>query len=584
MKIKSIHIKNVRGLGDHKAELNMIPNKPSLLVAPNGSGKSSFACAFNWLNRQRIKLDPEDAYQGEVANKPVLIIETTDPDKTYIADENQNKINSAFGVFVINSSLKASSPGMKDGVHLGKARLTVPEIVIIDKVVINKPNIQDDFDVVYDLEGAPQGTYPKINDLLNDNRFMANIECEKLKCKRKEFKKLVEFVAKSKEYEGTKDERHAKIETYNSEEIKRIPCIAYAIDIIKQQCPDDNAVRLLVKAVKVVLLYHKEENFKKRIEYSQYKIEEESCKQLFETLKNTWKDIKPHRERDKVILRISDAQRISNGERDILTFLANLWRSKSQLTKKYNILIIDEVFDYLDDANMIAVQYYITKFIKEFKDEGRFLFPIILSHLNPDYYRQHYSFKDLKVYYLCPLPYPNASDNMIKLLRTRKGLAKAVDVGKEEDISKYMLHYHNDYTKDMSGLIGDCPATWKDIKVFKKYCSEQLDAYIANNRYDPLAVCVALREIIEKNIYDKLATTEQKETYIKIHGTNNKLQYAAEEENVNVPELYYLLGNIYNDPMHVDDKSQKSITQTLYSRLENNTIRTMIESIKNDKT
>ncbi len=51
MNIKSIHIKNVRGLGDRKIELNMIPNKPSLLVAPNGSGKSSFAFAFQWLNR-----------------------------------------------------------------------------------------------------------------------------------------------------------------------------------------------------------------------------------------------------------------------------------------------------------------------------------------------------------------------------------------------------------------------------------------------------------------------------------------------------------------------------------------------------
>lgn len=57
MNIKSIHIKNVRGLGDRKIELNMIPNKPSLLVAPNGSGKSSFAFAFQWLNRIRMKLN-----------------------------------------------------------------------------------------------------------------------------------------------------------------------------------------------------------------------------------------------------------------------------------------------------------------------------------------------------------------------------------------------------------------------------------------------------------------------------------------------------------------------------------------------
>lgn len=47
MKIKSVHIKNVRGLGDHEVELNMIPNKPSVLVAPNGSGKSSLHLLFS---------------------------------------------------------------------------------------------------------------------------------------------------------------------------------------------------------------------------------------------------------------------------------------------------------------------------------------------------------------------------------------------------------------------------------------------------------------------------------------------------------------------------------------------------------
>ena len=42
MNIKSIQIKNVRGLQDHTVELGqMYPNKPSLMVAPNGSGKST---------------------------------------------------------------------------------------------------------------------------------------------------------------------------------------------------------------------------------------------------------------------------------------------------------------------------------------------------------------------------------------------------------------------------------------------------------------------------------------------------------------------------------------------------------------
>lgn len=34
--------------------------------------------------------------------------------------------------------------------------------------------------------------------------------------------------------------------------------------------------------------------------------------------------------------------------------------------------------------------------------------------------------------------------------------------------------------------------------------------------------------------------------------------------------------------MHVDNKSNKLITQTLYSRMENNTIRSMIKSVKDN--
>lgn len=103
MNIKSIHIKNVRGLGDRKIELNMIPNKPSLLVAPNGSGKSSFAFAFQWLNRIRMKLNEDDAYLGNVGNKPSMVIETVNPNEVLTADENKNDIikNLVFMLLII---------------------------------------------------------------------------------------------------------------------------------------------------------------------------------------------------------------------------------------------------------------------------------------------------------------------------------------------------------------------------------------------------------------------------------------------------------------------------------------------------
>lgn len=188
MKIKSIHIKNVRGLRDHHVELDMIPNKPSLLVAPNGSGKSSFAFAFQWLNRQRMKLDEDDAYQGNVNNKPSLEIETDDPVGLYQADENENTIIRQFGIYVINTSLKPVPPKVVNGHAMGKARLSVPEIVLIDHIP-NNVQIDDDFDSVYDVTGATNGYYPVINQYIIDNSFMASLDEESLKCTQRPLKK-----------------------------------------------------------------------------------------------------------------------------------------------------------------------------------------------------------------------------------------------------------------------------------------------------------------------------------------------------------------------------------------------------------
>lgn len=581
MKIKSIHITNVRGLRDHKVDLNMIPNKPSLLVAPNGSGKSSFAFAFQWLNRVRMKLNKDDAFLGDENNKPSMVIETTDPDLILRADETKNEIIKQFGIYVINSGLTAVSPRIHEGFAMGKAHLSVPEVVMIDNLPDNV-QINDDFDNVYSVEDAPLGYYPAINSQLTDNKFMAGLDVVSLRCTKRPMDLINSFIERSKTYVGTIETRHAMIESDDYDKLKSIPAIDYAVDRFRIKLPDDNNVKLLLRAVRLVTLYNRnKDDFEARIAYAIYKEKEQACRELFMALRQTWKGIAPHKVGDKVSLKIGDAQRISNGERDIMVFLANLYKAKSSFTKENNILIIDEVFDYLDDANLMAAQYYITHLIKDLHREGKNIFPIILSHLNPDYYNQHYSFKDLKVYYLCPLPHPHASDNMLTLLRRRKELSIMAGPGAEEDISKYMLHFHKDYSKDMTAFITGCPSQWGDINVFKQYCLNHLEAYLQNNTYDSLAVCVALREIIESRVYLNLQTDEQKDGFLTKHGTPARLQF-AEEHGVNVPELYYLLGNIYNDPMHVDNKNNKLITQTLYSRLENNTIRNMIKSVRDN--
>lgn len=579
MQIKSIQIKNVRGIQDKTIPLDMLPNKPSILVAPNGSGKSSFAFAFQWLNRLRLKLEMDDAYEGNVNNKPQLIITTDEPDNnTYIADENVNNVSKKFGIFVINNGLKASSPGQHNGVLMGKAKITIPDIELLGERP-NDVNLIDDFDDVYNTAALPQGFLPLINVLVSNNRFMASCDLDKLKIKTRQAKVINNQIEKIKTYTGTVAVRHLKVESDNKAVLEEIPAILYAENLLKSFCVNDSDTKLLLKAIRLVTLaYRKKQDFKSRIELANYKINEDSTRKLFDALKKTWKDIKPHIDHGKLILRIGDAQRISNGERDILILLGMLQKAKNSFTKPDNILVIDEVFDYLDDANLVAAQHYVNTFIKELKDAGKNIYPIILSHINPIYFRT-FAFRDMKVYYLNPLQYPNASDNMMKVVRKRDELERQ-DKEKADLISKYMLHYHPDYSISMEDIIGMNDPNWNDIPTFKAYCLRQAEEYLKGLRYDSLAVCVALREMIEKYCYQKLETENQKKNFLDgSFGTENKINY-VETFNIVLPETFSLLGLIYNDPLHTNNKNKIDLRQTLYSRLENNIIKGMISEIK----
>lgn len=578
MNITSITVKNVRGLHDETIQLNMIPNKPSLLIAPNGTGKSSFAFAFQWLNQQRLKLNEDDAYQGHTANRPELIIRTDeDGGKEYIANENRNDISKKFGIFVINNGLKASNPGVHAGVQMGRSKIVVPDIELLGVEPANH-QVTDDFEATYDIKDAPVGLFPVINSQLQSNSFAALIDTASLKCGKRHMTQLVNFISKVYDLEGTIDIRHESIRENDLGWLHQIPPIDNAYTLFDKTNTGDSEVKNILRAVRLVTLcYRKEDDLKKRIRYARHKRDEESVKALFSTLKKTWRDIKPQRTNGKMFLKIGDAQRISNGERDILILLGMLQKAQAAFTKTDNILIIDEVFDYLDDANLVAAQHYVNLFIRQLKSSGRNIYPIILSHINPSYYRT-FAFRDMKVYYLQTLRCPHASDNMMKLLRKRDELERT-DKDSYKKISKYMLHYHTDYTEDLSAIIDFNEPNWGDIPTFKSYCSQHLKHYLDSGNYDALAVCVALREMIEKYCYNRIADAANKDHFLnEENGTEKKLDYAV-EVGVVCPETFSLLGLMYNDPLHPNSKHNIDLRQTLYSRLENNTIRGMIEEI-----
>lgn len=579
MLIKNVTIKNIRGFQNQQIELNMIPNKPSMIVAPNGAGKTSFAIAFNSVKPRIFRVEDEEIYSNNNHFIPELVVETDT--RIYISNPDRNELSRDFSVFVINNQNKAKTiTNNIAGRPIATSRMHVAPIILV-KNIPEDVDIQNTFKNDYNLGAFVKGTIPSIDTLLNNNRFLSTLDTSIIRPLKRATTSIEEFLVRLQGYTGNKNEVWEKIRKDDIEILKQVKMLHCIAEQCHEYVQNTDEVCIYLTAIQIIKLYLNQELvFLKKIARAKYIIERGSFRTLFASLKNTWKDIKPKEVEGSLIIEINDSNKLSNGERDIIVFLAMLEQAKNALTKQNNILIIDEVFDYLDDANLIAAQYYITKYIDEIKREGRNIFPIILSHLNPNYFKT-YTFKDLKVYYLNQHK-PMYSTKMEKLLLRRSELMNEDKRNNTQNdlISKYLLHFHDDYSLDMGETFNHKQELnpWSNIQVFKDYCKTETEKYIHKENYDSIAVCVWLRECIEKYIYNNL-TAETRNIFLDIiHGTQNKITY-AEEQGITCPEIFSLLGLIYNDYLHTDNKSKIDSRETLYSRLENNTIREMIKFV-----
>ena len=102
-----------------------------------------------------------------------------------------------------------------------------------------------------------------------------------------------------------------------------------------------------------------------------------------------------------------------------------------------------------------------------------------------------------------------------------------------------------------------------------------MSAYLNDKEYDPIAVSCAVRILIEKRVYFKLPE-EFRENFLNTHKTKCKLKF-AEEHYIEVPEIFYLLGVIYNDALHLNENRDNF--SFLMSKLDNFTLKNMIKEL-----
>lgn len=316
-------------------------------------------------------------------------------------------------------------------------------------------------------------------------------------------------------------------------------------------------------------------NYKKALRYAEYIAKKRN-------LDNTLREINPFSDRFKIVSKEKDgsliiewpkAHLISSGQRDIMVFIAKLIECEYQAERNC-ILVIDEFFDYLDDANVVVFQYYISTLIDSFKKSKRIIFPILLTHLDPNYLK-HFCFNDsrLNVVYLKQIN-AQVSDKMAKLVANRENiLIKNI---LDEHYFHFSVKGNNvDVSKEFEtlGLNKD----WGRPEAFVKKINRELRTYLLQpkDKYDPLAVCFAVRRRVEELVYFKLQK-EHRILFLSTHGTNEKL-HEAQKHGISIPETYFLLGIVYNHPLHI--AGNEDLSKPLSMKLDNPSIKNMIRKL-----
>lgn len=479
-------------------------------------------------------------------------------------DEEENNIKSVVVPYVINCPLMADTKSYYiPGGGLNAIGQMVIEKNEMQATVPNKNEIRVDTTAIKGAFGANSKLLLTLNNYLGDSRF---IECiGKMREVFYKFtttqvrKKLVNAVKdKINVLKGTKEELRDMIDDAFFTEIEAEPYYAQYVSLMGNVHPEFTKLDYFLYFFQLLFLYeHNKVAYNQAIKRAKFENEWGQFNQELKLLDTTGRNIAAQEIGNKVVVEYPLADSISNGQRDLLSFYCRLKQFERSINAhKSYLLVIDEIFDYLDDANYIAAQYFLSKFMQECKAN---IFIILFTHLDPAHFRSAvFSRKVLNVLYLCEFS-AKASPQMTSFLAFRQKLDRAnvADNVLYNNISAYFLHYNptvKDIEKDLSARKKqNLPTSWGMGYPFFQALIDEVNKYVSGDTtYDPYAVATALRIRIEKVVYGLLSPNNQKEflTGEECKTTKQKLNY-AEEQGVSVIEIYYMAIPIANDADHL---------------------------------
>lgn len=588
--ISNITIKNIKGYDavGRSMDVNLLPDKINLVIAPNGFGKTSLMTAFESLTAGGLEVKDENKNQEDSRVHPFLSI--TLDGMTYVADETKNEITPQLATHTIHSRLGVYATAHR----IGKA-IPVTKYMDIQDIEVCKVVEKAAFKKISAQEKSLFGTKWQI--LSHSLEFMKDnlVFCSKLRDFSYAFnvfhtqvnrgamlKECIEYIAN---YPGTTT---ALAQHYDQSIFDKIEADEHYRNFVALYCKHVGHDRLHMFIVFHELLdiyFQDPKAFRKACEYAAYVRHKNFVAHELSILNSTWKSLNLVEKGDKLYVAYPKARNISNGQRDLLTFIVDLIVFDSKMSgAQKGLLIIDEIFDYLDDANILVAQYYLTRILKKHKGN---LYIIWLTHLAQDNFRSKIlNHKVLNVVYLKPVrAVPN--DCMKKFIATRQSLNKD-DANQKElynRISHYILHYSPtdiDLTEELRPyVINGTRASWGRRNEFHTYLIEELNKYLQDQEdYDPYAVAVSVRLKSEINIYRKLTTQEQKDAFEAQKETKKKFEKMEEDFNIPVPVSYYVIAAIHNDADHIYIDSSGNIPDaSVVYKLEHLVVKNIVKEL-----
>ena len=591
--IKRIRIENIKGKDLLEISFNdLVANQPNIIVAPNGYGKSTITKAFELSKSGKINIDINDMYCKNKNNHPKLEVELIgDYEGVYVATQDENNISRNISIGVINSRLYAKSTAKQiNGRLIPNADLRVEDVVIY-KDIPERTEIVYSFNDFKKDFGEKGKLFLNISKMLSDRENVGRI----LEIKDCIYKCMSQVGLKRRFFDflnncsssGSVNKIKNAISSESIDDLRRNENVNVLFDNIdRMNCKPDNwlPVDVVFTAIQLckVLSNNCSGNWndfiRKVYNYLEYKEVKSAIDERLSDFNTTGRDIKTHETDGKLIVRFERAESMSNGERDILSFIVDMERFKIIFKKKVGILIIDDVFDFLDGCNMLAVQYYLVELLKSCKAKGKVLFPVIFTHLDPIAFSNYY-FKKKKIHYVS-FPFRlDLETDVVKMLRLRE--CKSLCDTEKQEIEKYYLHYIEGTYSLSEGLAKrlDEEFVCDNVSFRRMLYDEVENKYLLELSCDSIAVIAGLRIKIEEIVYKKLAV-EHRSGYIEQHKVINKLNYAV-GRGVDVPELFFLLQPLYNDGLHLGGNDEDVIRKikSSYLKTHNMHIRKMIEKV-----